>query len=247
MYHSNPYIGYRHMTTPSHNQEALDNSLKLIKEVVQGSKKDELFYDYLISISPTKADKDILSSIRDDEIKHYQMLRQIYKDYTGMDIQVDEDVDFKKPASYIDGIVIALFKSFADVEKYREIRKGLPTRHQRDILFDIITDELMHSGEYNFLYTTNLVNPECPQEEGDDEEDEEEVSTNCLDSGNRTNKKTYTLEEWEKLIDPLIEEAECESCDPKEVILASLLVGSGYSPNDAFKKAACWEDDEEND
>ncbi len=237
MYHSNSYMGYRHMPTPSYDQKVLDESLQLIKEAVQGEKKDELFYDYLISIAPTEADKYILTSIRDDELKHNKMFRQIYKDYTGMDINADGDVDFEKPENYIDGIVIALFGELAVVEKYRDIRKGLPTRHHRDMLFDIITDELRHSGEYNFLYTTNLVNPVSAQEE--------DVAENCLDSGNRTTPKTYTLDEWEKLIDPLIEETECESCDPKEIILASLLVGSGYSPNDAFKKVEDWEDNKQ--
>ncbi|WP_432407624.1 ferritin-like domain-containing protein [Wukongibacter sp. M2B1] len=234
MYHSNPYMGYRHMTTSSYNQSALDKSLQLIKEAVQDEKKNELFYDYLINIAPTEADKDILISIRDDELKHNKMFKEIYKDYTEQDIKVDEDVNFEKPQDYIDGIVIALFRTFANIEKYREIRKGLLTRQHRDMLFDIITDELKHSGEYNFLYTTNLISPAVsPQED---------TTENCLDSGNRTTQKIYTLEEWEKLIDPLIQESESESCDPKEIILASLLVGAGYSPNDAFKKVEDWED-----
>lgn len=239
MYHSNPYMGYRHTTTPSYNQNALDNSLKLIKEAIEGEKKDELFYDYLISIAPTEADKDILTSIRADELKHNKMLKEIYKDYTGQDITGDEDVDFEKPQNYIDGIIIALFKELADVEKYRDIRKGLPTRNHRDILFDIITDKLKHSAEYNFLYTTNLASPIIGQE--DDE------AENCIDSGNRTTQKTYTLDEWESLIDPLIQETESATCDPKEIILASLLVGSGYSPKEAFKKIEDWEDNKQSD
>ncbi|MCY6370204.1 ferritin-like domain-containing protein [Clostridium ganghwense] len=134
---------------------SLKKSLDLIKEAVAGEREDELFYDYLISVAPTEEEQEIIASIRDDEKKHNKMFRSIYRDITGMDIIVTEGEEFEKPASYIDGIATALFGELKAVEKYRVIRQGLPNRYYRDMLFEIITDELKHSSKYNYIYTLN--------------------------------------------------------------------------------------------
>lgn len=145
---NNVYQGY--------DSQALQKSLELMVEAVQGEKGDRLFYEYLISVAPTQADKDVIASIRDDEIRHNLMFKKIYKDFTGKDVMDVNGEQIKKPGSYIDGIQQALFGELRAVEKYREIRKGLPDRYYRDLVFDIITDELKHASKYNFLYTKNL-------------------------------------------------------------------------------------------
>lgn len=228
MYYSNPYMGYAYKN-PTYNKKSLDNSLKLIKEGVIGEKSDELFYNYLISIAPDEEDKEIITSIRDDELKHNRMFRQIYKDYTGQEIGEGENIDFEKTEDYIDGIVKALFGELKAVEKYREIRAGLPTRNSRDMLFEIITDELKHASKYNYLYTKNIAS------QGN------EVPNNCIGSGNKTVSKTYTLDEWSKIIDPLVEKSNYETYDPQEIILISILIGSGYTPEEAIEKVSEWE------
>lgn len=154
MYYYGPSMGYGSMS-PIYNQQALEKSLLLIRDAVKDEKEDALFYEYLIQQAPTSEDKEIIASIRDDELKHNKMFRKIYKDFTGQDLPRDEDIVFEKPESYIDGIVKALFGELKAVEKYREIRKGLPTRYYRDMLFEIITDEIKHSAKYNYLYTKN--------------------------------------------------------------------------------------------
>ncbi|WPC42682.1 ferritin-like domain-containing protein [Clostridium sp. JS66] len=78
--YANPY-----MTTcrnySSHNmdftQQAFNKALSLIKEAVQDERADELFYDYLISAAPTQEEKDIITSIRDDERNHRQWFKEI--------------------------------------------------------------------------------------------------------------------------------------------------------------------------
>ena len=134
-----------------YDPKAFQNSLALMFEAVQGEKEDRLFYEYLISIAPTQADKEIIASIRDDEIRHNLMFKKMYKDFTGQDIMDVTEEGFKKPASYVDGIQQALFGELKAVEKYREIRKGLPDRHNRDLVFEILTDELKHAAKYNYL------------------------------------------------------------------------------------------------
>lgn len=156
------------------DMEALKRSLYLIKEAVSGEKEDELFYNYLISVAPTEEEKKIIASIRDDEKKHNMMFRKIYKDLTGMDVEVEEEGEFEKPSSYLEGIKRALFGELKAVEKYRVIRQGLPNRYYRDMLFEIITDELKHGSLYNYLYTENHMKMRRSIDDINDSEDSNE-------------------------------------------------------------------------
>lgn len=137
-------------------QACLQAALKLVAESVQGEREDELFYDYLISVAPGAEEKEIIASIRDDERKHNRMFRQIYKDFTGQEVPVQDqgqEEAFEKPASYADGIRRAMFGELKAVEKYRDIRRCLPMGMYQDMLFEIITDELKHAAKYNYLFT----------------------------------------------------------------------------------------------
>ncbi|WP_242865178.1 Fe-S oxidoreductase [Clostridium botulinum] len=40
------------------------------------------------------------------------------------------------------------------MEKYRKIRKGLPSRYYRDMVFEILTDEIKHAIKYNCILNT---------------------------------------------------------------------------------------------
>jgi len=146
----NPYMMY--------DMSLLEKSLQGIKLAVQGEREDELFYDYLISVAPTNDEKKIIASIRDDERGHNKMFRQIYKSLTGADVPAGKDEEFMKPISYIEGIKKALFGELGAVERYREIRRGLTSTIYRDMLFNIITDEIKHSAKYNYLFTLNSHN-----------------------------------------------------------------------------------------
>lgn len=135
--------------------KTLDQALMLIYNAVQGEKEDELFYNYLIGIAPTQEEKNIIMSIRDDEKKHNQMFRKIYQNFTGQQIPQPREVNFVKPNSYIEGIKEALFGELGAVERYRDIRAGLPTQYYRDAVFEILTDELKHATKYNYILNLN--------------------------------------------------------------------------------------------
>lgn len=153
MLHSQAYM--KQIYNELYNQKDLKEALVLIEDAVQGEKNDELFYNELIKLAPTEEEQNIIASIRDDEMKHNKMFKKIYKDFTGKNIESIEDQPFEKPTNYLDGITKALFGELKAVEKYRIIRKGLPTRYYRDMLFEIITDELKHSAKYNYIITKN--------------------------------------------------------------------------------------------
>lgn len=128
--------------------------LRGIRNAVQDERHDELFYQYLISEAPTQEQKQIIASIRDDERKHFQMFRSIYRDLTGQEIQITSEPQFTRPSSYIEGIKQALFGELHAVEEYRPIRECLPSIY-KDTLFRIITDEIKHASKYNYLFSLN--------------------------------------------------------------------------------------------
>lgn len=138
-----------------YGQQCLQTALQLVKTSVQGEREDELFYQYLISVAPTQEEKDIIASIRDDERKHNQMFRRIYRDFTGGEVQATNGEQFERPATYLEGVKKALFGELRAVEKYRKIKQCLPAGMYQDMLFEIITDELKHASKYNYLYALN--------------------------------------------------------------------------------------------
>ncbi|MEO2565142.1 ferritin-like domain-containing protein, partial [Clostridium tertium] len=165
----------------------LSLALDEIRKAVQGEREDELFYDYLISLAPTKDEKEIIESIRNDERKHNQLFRKIYKDFTGNEINTMNEENLKKPSSFMDGIRTALFGELKAVDKYKAIRRALPIGAYKDMLFDIIMDELKHASKYNYLFTLNNTNK----------------SSKNRDSLQEDTSK-FTPDDWVKYITPLV-------------------------------------------
>ncbi|WP_424766885.1 ferritin-like domain-containing protein [Paenibacillus sp. sgz302251] len=131
------------------------NVLALISESVGGEREDELFYNYLIQAAPTQQEKQVITSIRDDERKHGRMFREIYYYLTGtMPAAPSTDVMFQPPDSYTEGIQKALLGELKAFEKYRSIYLNIRPE-LRDRIFEIMTDEIKHASYYNWLYAKN--------------------------------------------------------------------------------------------
>ncbi|WP_111928552.1 ferritin-like domain-containing protein [Clostridium tertium] len=209
----------------------LSLALDEIRKAVQGEREDELFYDYLISLAPTKDEKEIIESIRNDERKHNQLFRKIYKDFTGNEINTMNEENLKKPSSFMDGIRTALFGELKAVDKYKAIRRAFPIGAYKDMLFDIIMDELKHASKYNYLFTLNNTNK----------------SSKNRDSLQEDTSK-FTPDDWVKYITPLVDRALMESKEGinpehlyQEFILSGVLVGLGKAPEEAINQVEKWE------
>lgn len=138
-----------------YTENAYPNALRLIVESVQSEREDELFYDYLLGLAPTEEQRNIITSIRDDERKHNRMFREIYYQLTGQDIPPAPEAPFQPPASYLAGIRKALFGELNAVERYRQILFGMSFLPFRNMVTEIYTDELKHASKWNYLFTLN--------------------------------------------------------------------------------------------
>ncbi len=130
-------------------------ALKLIEEAVAGENEDRLFYQYLINSAPTEEEKEIIRGIRENEITHFGLFRQIYSQLTGKMLPVPPEVFVKEPASYCEGLKKALTGEQNAVQKYRKILFAMQDRVHINMLTEIITDEIRHGILYNYLYSKN--------------------------------------------------------------------------------------------
>lgn len=133
----------------------LSEALDLIVQALGGETEDRLFYEYLMNNAPSLMDKEIIRGIRDDEIKHYKMFRQIYYEHTGKVIQPEKNAGFEPPTSYCEGLKGALLGELNAVKKYRRILAAMKDRRHINILTEIITDEIRHANLYNLLIHNN--------------------------------------------------------------------------------------------
>ncbi len=133
----------------------MSEALELIKEAIKGEIHDRLFYQYLLDNAPALLDKEIIEEIRDNEIKHAKMFRQLYFELTGQTVKPDENVSFEKPSTYCDGLRGALMGETSAVKKYRRILAAMTNRKFINMMVEIITDELRHASLYNLLIHNN--------------------------------------------------------------------------------------------
>ena len=130
----------------------LNQAIDLIRQSVAGEREDELFYDILIKQAPTEKQKEIITSIRNDERKHNKILRDLYYNFTGNIIPQD----ITKPSidpnlDYQQNLEKALFGELDAVVRYRKILGTMPSGNSYTLLMSIMTDELRHASKYNFL------------------------------------------------------------------------------------------------
>ena len=130
----------------------LNQAIELIRQSVRNEREDELFYDRLLEQAPTDKEKEIITSIRNDERKHNKILRDLYYNFTGQVIQADMSMpNINNTSTYKENLEKALFGELDAVVKYRKILGTMPSGNSYTLLMSIMTDELRHASKYNFL------------------------------------------------------------------------------------------------
>ena len=138
----------------AYNSELIsfNQAIDLIRQSVAGEKEDEMFYDVLIKQAPTEKEKEIIKSIRNDERKHNKILRDLFYSFTGN--MIPQDMSMPKidtDLSYKENLEKALFGELDAVVRYRRILGTMPSGNSYTLLMSIMTDELRHASNFNFL------------------------------------------------------------------------------------------------
>jgi rubrerythrin len=138
--------------------ENLSNAISLIEEALAGEEEDRLFYSYLINNAPSEEDRQIISGIRDNEIRHHSLFLKLYSDLTGETVPQIPGERFIPPSSYCEGLQRSIIGEESAVAKYRKILFAMQDRIHINMLTEIITDEIRHGILYTYLYSKNKCN-----------------------------------------------------------------------------------------
>ena len=136
---------------------SLNTAIEQVKSSIGDEKKDELFYEKLINMAPDENSRDIISSIRDDEKKHNEILRFVYSNITGEVVESPDEKITLDEMTYIDSLEKAFLGEFAAVKKYRRIMGAMPNSKMHTLLMAIMTDEIRHASLYNYLIHKSMM------------------------------------------------------------------------------------------
>ena len=160
---------YRNMMPQSNSNEeiiTLSQAIESIRKSIGDEREDELFYDSLIAMAPTENEKNIITSIRDDERKHNKILRELYFSFTGQMFPSEQIMtqnnntnnnnnnecnENNSKSTYKEMLEKALFSELDAIIKYRRILGTMPSGDSYTLIMSIMTDELRHSAKYNYL------------------------------------------------------------------------------------------------
>ncbi len=133
----------------------LQSALALIQQALAGESEDRMFYTWLIEHATSNEDQQIISGIRDNEIGHFALFKELYYELTGMMPQQVPGEQFTQPENYCAGLARALLGEQNAVQKYRKILYAMQHRVHINMITEIITDEIRHGILYNYLYSKN--------------------------------------------------------------------------------------------
>ena len=131
-----------------------DAMLRAIQESIADELEDARFYDALAALAPTSLERQIIAKIRDDERKHANMLRQMYVKSTGYQPPMSKQATENRPRSYFEGVEKAILGELMAFEKYRDLYLRISPMY-KNLLFEIMTDEIKHAGYFNWIFTRN--------------------------------------------------------------------------------------------
>lgn len=142
------------------NANKLNEALEIIKASVDNEADDATFYSLLINQAMQDEDKEIITSIVNDEKKHNMMLRQIYFSLTGTNLPMSKETMTNNQNTYIANLRKSLFGELEAAKKYRGVLAAMTDRENYNKLMEIMIDELTHAHKYNYLITKYMVNRE---------------------------------------------------------------------------------------
>ena len=133
----------------------LETALLMMKQVADSEANVRAFYKTMLNAAPSGEEREIIADIRQDDLKHFSLLRQIYYDITGEKLESASSAEAALPTSYADGLMAALMGEQQAVVAYRKVMFAMRSRRHINMMTEIITDELRHLGLYNYLFARN--------------------------------------------------------------------------------------------
>ncbi|ADG83439.1 hypothetical protein Tfer_1284 [Thermincola ferriacetica] len=138
---------------PTDHRSLFDNFGKFLRDVEKAANDEAqaaLFYTQLMDMAEKEFDKEQIKHARDDERKHLCQLRRLYYSLTGRYPAVEEPVPTE--TTYKAGLRKAFQDELEAAEFYRAMLLATRDMHIRDLLFEIMIDEMEHADRFSFIY-----------------------------------------------------------------------------------------------
>ena len=135
---------------------SLEDALLIIEKSLENQQEDEITYNYLMALAPTEEEKSIIISIRNDNVKHDEFLREIYAFYKKESASRLRSSDCTYSEAYIPQIKKARLNEMEKIYRYRNILTGLTDTYYKDMMLEALTDCIIHLSEYDYILYLNL-------------------------------------------------------------------------------------------
>lgn len=130
-------------------------ALDLIRDSLSGETEDRIFYSQILNAAVSPEDREILSGIRNDEMKHFEILKKLYYELTGEQPPKPGPAPETAQMSYCRALATALRGEVAAIERYRKILFAMQDRRHINMATEILTDEIRHADLYGLLVSMN--------------------------------------------------------------------------------------------
>lgn len=129
-----------------------------VKNSVGNEKDDEIMYTSLAQMAPDDEQKEIILSIKDNEMVHNRIFRKIFTELTGVVLQenaMNTPSNTANNKTYMEMLKDAFMGELAAIERYRELLAYAPNMEIYSMIMYAMTDEIRHALKYNYLMMLN--------------------------------------------------------------------------------------------
>jgi rubrerythrin len=128
----------------------LSDLIKSLHQFIIGEATDIDFYSRLIKDAPNDLHREFIKHALDDEKKHLEAFKKLYKHFTGRTPQYTiKPITYN---TYKEGLLIALKDELEATDKYRDVIISYTDQLVKETLFLTSTDEMGHAVRFGVLY-----------------------------------------------------------------------------------------------
>ena len=126
---------------------------EMMIKAMKAERHDRVKYQRMMEMTNNPIIKNQIKFAHDDEIKHYEMFRQMYHALFGRVIDIPIPTNIEKYNTLMEAVQSSIEGENEAIDLYREIFALLTRKQMRDMIYEIITDEQEHFGRFIYLYS----------------------------------------------------------------------------------------------
>ncbi len=125
-----------------------------IKRAIAGEMAAINFYRCLLQMAQDRTDRKIISGILQDEERHYRTFCSLYQSLTDSRPDLRQE-NPQMPRDYLESLFAGVISETDTADFYSELIVATQDLTIRDLIFEIMVDELRHASLLNLLYAKN--------------------------------------------------------------------------------------------